>query len=306
MKFKLFFFLLPLLSLAQEQVAKGLVLDAKTAVSIPYVNISIVDSKSGTSSDEEGSYALIIYSEDLDKTITLSSLGYQNRDIKVTEFLKLTKIYLKPSIEELNEVVITKKIEDQFLEVNPLQKEDVYGGFGAGTKPWNIGLYFPYRKNYRQTQYLKSLVVHINEGVFTNQRESKFRIRFYRVGKDGLPGDDLIFQNIIINVGKDQDLVFVDLSRHNVTIPTNGLYVALEGLAIPFNAYESTSSYINTEGKRESRDITRYAPSFAATSAYVRHHKVVFYVDGKWWNYNVNTPADQKMFIPAITLTLSN
>lgn len=306
MKFKFFFFLLPLLSLAQEQVAKGLVLDGVTQEAIPYVNMSIIDSKSGTSSDEDGSYTLSIYAEDLDKMITLSSLGYQNRNIRVAEFIKLTKIYLQPSIEELNEVLITKKIEDQFLEVNPLGKDDIYGGFGAGTKPWNIGLYFPYRKNYRKTQYLKSLVVHLNEGVFTDQRDSKFRIRFYTVGKDGLPNEDLIFQNIIITVGKDQDLVFIDVSRHNVTIPENGLYVALEGLAIPFNAYESTSSYINTEGKRVSRAITRYAPSFAATSAYARDYKVVFFVDGKWWNYNINTPADQKMFIPAVTLTLSN
>ncbi|WP_299334249.1 carboxypeptidase-like regulatory domain-containing protein [uncultured Psychroserpens sp.] len=306
MKLKLLFFLLPLFIFAQENEAKGVVLDAKTGAPIPYVNISIVNSKAGTSSQEDGSYTLTIYNEDLEKSVRLSSLGYHDKEITVVDLLKTVKIYLQPSIEELNEVLISKKIEDQFLEINPLRKDNIYGGFGAGTRPWNIGLYFPYRANYQQTQYLKSLTVHLNEGVFTDQRDSKFRIRLYTVGKDGLPDEDLIFQNIIINVGKDQDLVFIDLSRHSVTFPTNGLYVALEGLAIPYNAYEGTTSFVNPEGKRETRKITRYAPSFAATSALVRDHKVVFYVDGKWWNYNVNTPADQKMFIPAITLTLSN
>lgn len=306
MKFIYIFLFVPLLSLAQAQVAKGVVLDANTQKTIPYVNISVVNSKAGTSSNREGNYALIIYSEDLDKIMKISSLGYQNREIEVSEFLKLTQIHLQSSIEALDEIVITKKRDDKWVEVNPLHKGQIYGGFGAGTRPWNIGLYFPYKSNYKQTPWLKSLVVHINENVFKNQRESKFRIRVYAVDNNGLPGKDLIYQNIIITVSKDQDFVLVDLSRHNLKIPTNGLYVALEGLAIPFNAYTSKSNVTNAEGQNELRDITRYAPSFAATSAYVRDHKVVFYVDGKWWDYDVNTPANQKMFIPAIMLSLSN
>ena len=140
MKFKFFFFLLPLLSLAQEQVAKGLVLDAKTQEPIPYVNMSIIDSKVGTSSDEDGSYALSIYAEDLDKMITLSSLGYQNRDIKVAEFIKLTKIYLRPSIEELNEVLITKKIEDQF-DLTAIDIKTANAQFETGTTIRNLITY---------------------------------------------------------------------------------------------------------------------------------------------------------------------
>jgi len=110
MKFLLL--LIPFLVCSQEQTAKGLVLDEDTKQPIPYVNISILESQIGTSSDYDGSYSLTIEAVDLEKEIKLSSLGYKDTTFLVSNFLKLETIKLKPIAEMLDEVLISDKFEN--------------------------------------------------------------------------------------------------------------------------------------------------------------------------------------------------
>ncbi|MAX72019.1 MAG: hypothetical protein CMC76_13140, partial [Flavobacteriaceae bacterium] len=142
---------------SQEKNAKGVVLDKETNAPIPYVNISILESTIGTSSDDDGSYSINIKEDDIDKKIHLSSLGYSDTMLTVSSFLKLKTIFLKPLIEELDEVVIAKKFEEKLLTIQPFEKKDLYGGFGSGKRPWQLGLYFPYDSSYANTEYVKKI-----------------------------------------------------------------------------------------------------------------------------------------------------
>jgi hypothetical protein len=303
---KVLFLLFPFLVFSQQQVANGVVLDKVTNEPIPYVNISILESTVGTSSDDDGSYTLKIKEEDLDKNIHLSSLGYKDTTLTVTSFTKSKTIFLQPLVEELDEVVISEKFEEDFLEINKIKKNKLRGGYAAGSKPWILALYFPYDDKYSKTEYLNSLKVYINRSSLIKRYKSKFRIRIYEIDDEGMPGDDLLMDDLIVETTMKQKEAIIDLSEFNIVFPKDGLFIALEGLAIPYNAYEDVSTYVNKEGEKVTRQIVRYSPSFSATIEKKGEKKVVKFDNNTWYNFEVPLMEKNKTFVPAISLTLSN
>ena len=214
---KVFFLLLPFLVFSQQHVARGVVLDKVTNKPIPYVNISILESTVGTSSNDDGSYTLKIKEEDLDKNIHLSSLGYKDTTLTVTTFAKLKTIFLNPLAEELDEVVISEKFEEEFLEINSIKKRDVISGFGGFKEhPYIFALYLPFKEDYSDLFFIDKAKVFLNKVNVLGGRKSmssKFRFRMFSVGKDSLPDKDLISENIIVTTTKKQRDVEIDLSE---------------------------------------------------------------------------------------------
>lgn len=298
--------LLPTLLIVQEQIAKGVILDKETDTPIPYVNISILDSKVGTSSDEDGQYRLEIEEIFLDKNIHLSSLGYKDTILLASTFLKLKTIKLIPLYEELDEVIIPKKFKEKFTEINKIKPKKLRGGYAAGTKPWILALYFPFNKKYKETEYLNQLKVYVNRSMRIKKYQSKFRIRIYNVDKNGMPGEDILLDDIIAETEDKQNEVVIDLSEYNLIFPSDGLYVALEGLAIPYNAFEDLSTYVNSKGEKTRREVIRYSPYFSATVEKKDDFKVVKFDNGKWYDFKVPLIKKDETFVPAISLTLSN
>lgn len=303
---KFLFLFITLFSFAQEQVAKGLIVDKDTKAPVPYVNISILESQIGTSSDEDGKYSLALKDDHLNKKVNLSSLGYKDSTLAVSVFLKQKEILLQPIAEALEEVVIFEKFEEEFIEINKIKRNKLRGGYAAGSKPWILALHFPYNNKYSKTKYLNHLKVYVNRSGFIKRYKSKFRIRIFEVNDKGMPGDDMLMNDIIVETTKKQKEVVIDLSEFNIVFPKEGLFIALEGLAIPFNAFEDTSTYVNKDGEKITRQIVRYSPSFSATVEKKEKMKVVKFDNNEWYDFNVPLMEKNKTFVPAITLTLSN
>ena len=304
---KFLFLIFPLLVFSQERIVEGVVFDKETNQPIPYVNISINESFYGTSSDYDGSYILLIKDKDLNSQIKLSSLGYKDTTMVVSTFYKLNKIELTPSIEELEEVVINQRYETKFLEIQPYTKKDLYGGFGMGTKPWQIGLYFPFKDIYSETEYIQSIVVLLNKELGIKSKTSKFRVRLFSVSKDSLPDQDILKESIIVTALKRQKEVIVDLSKYNIFVPEDGIYVVLEGLAIPFNEIERSYTMTDTTGRKiKIKKEIGYAPSFKAFLSKPKTFLVAHYINGNWQKHSMRHPEENKIFVPAISLNLTN
>jgi len=303
MRIFLFFFLCSFLGFSQSNKANGIILDENTKAPIPYVNISILKSQIGTSSNEDDSFNLEITREDLGKSIKLSSLGFKDSIIKVSNFLKLKVIYLKPKIEQIDEIVIIEKFKEQFLIINPIRKKNIKVGFMTGKNPWKIALFFPYKEKYESTEYLKSVKLHLNHYIFLKSHPSKFRLRLFSVDENGLPGKDLVSESIIVETKKRQKEVEIDISNHNLTFPKEGFYIAFEWLHIPFNEYEMTSS---VKGKKGKHRVKKYAPTFSATNEEKGKYKIVIFNSGLWFDVKFFKDSKNRLMIPAISLTLSN
>lgn len=288
---------------AQTTIAKGIILNENTKSPIAYVNISILKSQIGVSSYEDGSYTIEILDEDIDKHIKLSSLGYQDSIISVLRFIKLKSINLKPLIEQLDEVVINKKFEEQLLIVNPIRRKDIVGGFTTGNNPWKLSLFFPYKKNYESTEYLKTVKLFLYHNIISKSRPSKFRLRLFSVDKNGLPGNDLVSESIIVETKKKEKEVEIDISKYNLSFPEEGFYIAFEWLHIPFNWYEKTVVF---EEKKEKQIWESYSPIFSATKGEINMSRTAIFSSGKWFDNNFLKDGKGNFWIPAISLTLSN
>lgn len=299
---KVFFLLFPFLVFSQQNVAKGLVLDKVTNEPIPYVNISILESTIGTSSDDDGSFSLEIKEEDINKIVSLSSLGYESSKIPVSLFLKSEEIFLNPKTEVLEEVVIKDKFEEKTKTVNKIEDSDLCHGFGSfAENPWIIALYFPYKDAYEETEFLKSIKFHF--GNFKNKK-AKFRLRLFTVGKDSLPDKDILKENVIVELKKKQKEAVVDVADYDIIFPREGFYVAFEWLYIPYNEEEVTFHFADKKRKKEKR--IKYLPAFSATCEEEGEFTIAVYVSGEWRFYASNAYRSEKKSVPAISLILSN
>ncbi len=294
------FLFISFLSFSQDQTARGVILDKETRAPIPYVNIAILESTFGTSSDESGSYLLEIKKLDLSKYVKLSSLGYRDTTLTIQNFIKLKEVLLTPIAEQLSEVVISEKFEEKTMVVNPINEEDLSSGFGTNAKnPWIIALYMPYDSIYDDINYLKSVRFHF--GNYKNKR-SKFRLRMFSIGKDSLPDKDILKSNVIIDLKKKQKFADIDISDQNLVFPTGGIYIAFEWLYIPYNEEKVTYVF---EDKKNVKGV-QYLPKFSAIEANEGDYTIAAYISGLWRFYSPNKFRSDKKLVPAISLTLSN
>ncbi|MFC0605232.1 carboxypeptidase-like regulatory domain-containing protein [Winogradskyella pulchriflava] len=305
MKFLLLF--IPFLIFPQARIAEGFALDKVTKKPIPYVNISIIDSQIGTSSNEDGSYSLQIKKEDLNKTVKLSSLGYKDTMFVVKSLLKLKALFLQSKVEQLDEVVISEKFEEEFLEINPIKKNEIVGGIGGMREhPYIFALYIPFDSLFSKTEYINKAKILLNKTSplgGSQSMSSKFRFRMFAVGKDSLPENDLISKNIIVETTKKQRQVDIDLSELNLVFPREGVYVAIEWLYITTNAYKF--SYTKKKSRKKYVE-TRYAPRISWIKRKGTTNNLAVYSSGTWYAMPIPSSKKNEYIVPAITLTLSN
>lgn len=95
--------LLSLLGYAQKNVS-GIVIDP-AGNTIPYVNILIKNSTTGTTTDIDGKFTISVPSTSV-TTLVFSSVGFLTREVVIGEELQLT-VQLQEDIDALDEVIVT-------------------------------------------------------------------------------------------------------------------------------------------------------------------------------------------------------
>ena len=96
-------------SLAQNEVViQGKVMDADQEEYLPFVNIAIKGTNNGTISNAKGSFLWEIPSDySINDSVVFSCIGYHNVILPINSLLKGASVYLKTSIIELTEVIVT-------------------------------------------------------------------------------------------------------------------------------------------------------------------------------------------------------
>lgn len=82
------------------------VIDAKTSKEVPFVNVLNLNSKKGTSTDENGDFTITGESNDL---IKISCVGYGTKTLLYSKLVKKTKLKLVPSSQNLAVVSVEGK-----------------------------------------------------------------------------------------------------------------------------------------------------------------------------------------------------
>jgi hypothetical protein len=91
-----------------QQTISGTVFDAQTQETLPSANILIKDTYRGTITNSNGSFSLTIPDSLLPATLLIRYIGYETQQLSISRnSLAKHKISLKPSVTELQEIVVT-------------------------------------------------------------------------------------------------------------------------------------------------------------------------------------------------------
>jgi hypothetical protein len=295
---KLIFLLFICLQTGAQTISfKGKLLDKETNKPVVYANISFLKMNAGISSLEDGTFNLEIDKKLLQEKIHISCLNYKDT-IVLADNLQQKTLFLQPKSFELNEVVISKKV-DRELEVNKIKARKVKTSMiGTADFPWTVARYFEFKKEYEKTPYLKNVIIFLST---RENRKAKFKVRvFSKDSITGFPKDDLIIENLIVDVSQKEKKVVLDLSKYDLEIPKKGVFISLERLNIPYNIYDYVFKYKDSISKK----VKRVAPDFGAIPVY--NEKRYMFKKGKWYSSeNDIIYYKDKTLVPAISLTLS-
>ena len=296
---KIIIFLLFICSQAFSQTInfKGKLLDKKTDEPIVYANISFLKTNTGISSLEDGTFSLEIEESLLKEKVHISCLNYKDTIVFAKELYNKT-LFLEAKSFELDEVVISRKVDKEII-VNKIKKRKVKVALiGTGKFPWTVARYFEFKKEYKETPYLKNAIIFLSN---REKRKAKFKVRV--LTKDSiydLPKDDLIKEILLVSVDEKDIKVVLDLSKYDIEIPEKGLFIALERLHIPENFYEDVFNYKDSISEK----VIRVAPNFGGVldGSFPKY----VYRRGKWSSTKKGIGYKEERIVPAISLTLSN
>lgn len=89
---------------AQEHVVEGTVYDAQTNTTLPAVNVMVVSTTAGATTDNQGRYRMTVPSPD--DSLAFSFIGYERQVVPIDGRATID-VYLSPSVEMLDDVVVT-------------------------------------------------------------------------------------------------------------------------------------------------------------------------------------------------------
>ena len=219
-KIRLFYFLILFVSLQgfSQVIIKGSVGNLSTKEPLAYVNIGISNKEIGTISDKNGNFVLNINQAIAENELVMfSHIGFESLEISLKKLSEKNEIWLVPSVNELNEVVL----------IPPKTWTKKIGRTSKGAGMMHISFYSTYEKEInvelgREKGMLFDIkndcrLYNLNFCISGNEFKSiKFRLNIYNL-KEGIPNENILDKNIIIEVKDGQtDWFQFDLKPYEI------------------------------------------------------------------------------------------
>lgn len=300
MKYLLFPLLLLCQVNGQEVLFEGHIYDAKTNMTIPYVNLSFLNTLKGTSTDGVGHFFLDVPKDYLSKQVHISSLGYNDTIVLARNIYKSKRFEMVEESYILDEVVVTEALGNSEV-LNPISSYAITSGFSSSSTPWVLALYFP--NIGAEAKYVEKVTVFLQKNRAFKRPNSKFRLRIYNVDSNTKkPKNDLLRKSMVLESQPNKDYVSVDLKALKIQVPTAGLFIGMEWLFIPSNWYLNT--FMNPISKKKEVE-DRFAPTFGGIYSKNQNFNVMVYGMGQWNAFTVKSKDKERNFVPAISLTVA-
>ena len=286
---KLLLLLLPACLFSQNNI-QGIVLDSVSGKPVPYANLWIENGTTGTTSSANGQFTLAAKASN---RIVCSAVGFGTKTILAAN---AQKIVLAQIMFGLDEVILQKPFWKKEREIGESQKK--WHVQLCGESPWIDAKRFAYQLEYQQTPYIKTAVVFTD----SHTKNATFRLRLYEIGADGMPGNDLLKEPIIVAVKKGMNKNKIDLRTFDLQMPENGIIVGYEWLILESNKY-----HFEYKEKDALKSFVTYDPTVVLNP--VETENTYHYRGGRWIFQEkmvYQGKFSNKVMEPAINLILSN
>lgn len=290
---KIFAPLFFLFSLSLSAQIKGVVTDSLSGKPIPYVNIVVENENIGSTSEEDGSF--VVYTSEKSKRLLFSALGFEKKTVPVN----LAKtVQMQPIEYELEEVLISNRLQTKEVEIGKTNAA-ISQAFDYG--PRIDTKFFPYLPEYKKTKFIKQVSIVTDSKI----ESARIKIHLYEVGEHGFPGKELIGKELFVTIQKGTRTHKIDVSKYNLVMPKNGLFVGFEKLLIESNKVEKTITDSNT---KTTKTVRTYYPYVLYN--YIERPFLFTFLGGKWikqTNQNDEGVIENKrMYEPSINVILTN
>lgn len=297
MKKLLLYILLLKASIGLGQI-KLKVVDSNTMLGIPFANIWVENTQTGTTANENGEF---IIDNSIGQTIIISSVGYESKKIQISDIQ--TIIELIPEVVELKEVIIASKKGKTKNTIGKFKDSEIGFYYAANNNPEIKARFFPFDSLALKTPFLDKIKLRI----YSEIKKAKFNIRLYSIDAAGKPSHNLNEQNIIGIAKKGENNIEIDLSNLNIIFPEEGLFVSFEWLIIDENEYKISFPIPNSTERKE---MSLYEPKVGLLPAKNNMNSWT-YKNGVWQKEKIfggNTPVPylNNYGILAVELTLTD
>lgn len=233
---------------SQEVEMNGLLIDSETKSPIEFANIGVVNKNKGTVSDLDGKFRIKFSKEFASDSLTISHVLYTTVKIPIRDSKNLV-IPLQPNENKLTEVIVTNrkkknrkigvKIYNPLLWMSTVSKEmDIIESAKQIKIPNN------------KTVRVKDVNFYLRRGF---EADSAFiRINFYE-NSDNLPGDKIIFENIIERKKIKQGWINIELEKYSVYLEED-FFVGIEIIPDSIKPRKIYMGAILTKGNAYMRD----------------------------------------------------
>jgi hypothetical protein len=271
---------------------KGIVVD-ENSKPVSYVNIWVENENIGTTSEENGNFSITV--ADKNKYLIFSALGFETQKVKVSE---ADKVRMKGIAFQLDEVVISKSRSTVEIEIGG--SKNINHSHLSGGAPWIYAKRFNYSNDFSKTPFIKNTIIFTKSEI----KNATFKLRIFEVNKEGTPGLDLLNEDIIVIVKKGKRENKIDLTKYDLVIPKNGIFIAFEWMIIESNKYKFEYKERNSNKIKE---MITFAPSVVCNP--VELENTFEYRGGRWIQRKKIVSENKyknKVTEPAINLTLTN
>jgi hypothetical protein len=204
-----------------QQTCKGILSDSASGEPLEFANIGIIGKGVGTVTNEKGEYNFVVPDSLAREKIKVSLIGYKSKTFAVPAVSALSKIILQQEAVNLSEVAVTPKS----TKVKTLGNVATGSGVVAGFKKNNLGAELGIRLNIKHPQtHFRKFRVNIAKNSLD---KAMFRLNIYSMDEKGLPKENILKQNIIIEPKEKTGLIEVDLRPYNIFVDED-VFITLE------------------------------------------------------------------------------
>lgn len=203
------------------------IIDIETNQPIQFVNVGFFEKGIGTVSNKIGTFSLTYKIDEItsDDVLQISSLGYETKNVYFYELKDLISykvlIKLQPKSYNLDEVVLTKE-KREFEKTGSSYYTRSQIGYWRNTEGLGGEIATKVTVNHRNT-LLENLSFNIEE----NYSDSLLvRVKVYDYYR-GVPGKELVNQNIFHLIKKKKGVETIPLKKYNIIVDEN-IVVSLE------------------------------------------------------------------------------
>ncbi|MDR1983985.1 MAG: carboxypeptidase-like regulatory domain-containing protein [Prevotellaceae bacterium] len=206
---------------------KLFIADSITHEPIEYASIVFVGIEGGTYSNNKG----VFYIPQNVEQIELSSIGYNTKTTILQK--NIDTIFLFPQVYELTEAkILPIKKKRKSVELGYAQKNSIYTHMSLPGE--EIAVYIPLINNENAYRLIKRVL--FKERVYVARKfnlykidyTSVFKINFYSVAENNEIGELINTEDIVFTSDILKTTTKLDVSKYNIYMPENGIFVAVE------------------------------------------------------------------------------